>query len=332
MSCLGENSMTAFLAGKLDADRLDEVESHLDSCPLCREAVALVAAARTDAGSHFPRKGVVGLRPGTRLGRYLLEDPLGQGAMGIVYAARDEVLGRRVAIKMPAFCAPSAIDCFRREAQAMARLVHRNVVTVYALGELPEGDGVYIAMELIAGVTARRRIEDHALPWRPALRIFVEAGQGLLAAHEAGLVHRDFKPDNVLVGDDGRVCVSDFGLSVTARIAHPGSVAGSPVYMAPEQMRAGPIDARTDVFAFCVSVYEAVYGVRPFAGRTLAALDEEIRAGRLIKPARGGDVPGPVGEAIRAGLRDRPWERPPLPELVAELRGACAPTVFSERP
>jgi serine/threonine protein kinase len=326
--------MIAFLAGTLDAARLDQVEGHLDSCPHCREAVALVAVARTDADPRIAPTGgpgVMRLRPGTRLDHYLLEDALGYGAMGIVYAARDEVLDRRVAIKIPGLRAVPAVDCFRREAKAMARLVHRNVVTVYGLGTLPGGDGVYIAMELIAGVTARGRIEESELPWRSALGIFVEAGQGLLAAHEVGLVHRDFKPDNVLVGDDGRVCVSDFGLSVAARIAHPASIAGSPAYMAPEQMRGGPVDARTDVFAFSVSVYEAVYGVRPFAGRTLAVLEEEIRAGRFSEPARGGDLPEAVGEAIRAGLRHRPRERLLLPDLVAELRRASSPGAFIER-
>ncbi|HEY6887845.1 MAG TPA: serine/threonine-protein kinase [Solirubrobacter sp.] len=320
--------MLAFLAGRLEAARLEEAEEHLDGCGLCREAVAVVAAVGTGAEPRPRPKSAARLRPGTRLDRYLLEGTLGQGAMGVVYAARDVVLDRRVAIKIPGLHEASAADGFRREAQAMARLSHRNVVTVYCLGALPGGAGVYIAMELIAGVTARRRIEEHALPWRSALRIFVEAGQGLLAAHEVGLVHRDFKPDNVLVGDDGRVCVSDFGLSVPARATGPGSLAGSPAYMAPEQMGGGPIDARTDVFAFSVSVYEAVYGVRPFAGRTLAALDEEIRAGRFSEPSRGGDLPRPVGEAIRAGLRGEPGERPQLSELVAELRRAHS--AFSE--
>jgi serine/threonine protein kinase len=322
MPCLRENTMAAFLAGRLDGTALDGVEAHLDRCIDCHLALAAVAAAGTDAQAPVRGEAARSFPPGTRLGRYVIEGALGRGAMGIVYAARDEVLRRRVAIKLPALRRGPAVDRFRREAQAMARLAHRNVVTVYGVGALPGSDGVYIAMELIAGVTARRYVDDGAVHWRSALHVFLEAGEGLCAAHDAGLVHRDFKPDNVLVGDDSRVCVSDFGLAEVARLARPGLVAGSPAYMAPEQIRGGPADARTDVFAFSVSIYEALYGIRPFAGNTLTALEDAIRAGRLNQPARRDELTGAVRDAIVRGLRERPEERPHLRDLVAELRRA----------
>jgi serine/threonine protein kinase len=315
--------MAAFLAGRFEGTALDGVEAHLDRCIDCRVAIAAVAAAATDAEAPVRGDAAPPLPRGTRLGRYVVEGALGRGAMGIVYVARDEVLRRRVAIKVPALCRGPGVDRFRCEAQAMARLTHHNVVTVYGLGALPGEDGVYIAMELIAGVTARRYVEDGGVPWRSALRIFLEAGEGLCAAHDAGLVHRDFKPDNVLVGDDGRVCVSDFGLAEVARLARPGFLAGSPAYMAPEQMRGGPADARTDVFAFSVSIYEAVYGIRPFAGGTLPALEQAVRAARLNEPSRRAELPRSARDAIVAGLRERPEERPRLRDQLAEVHRAC---------
>ncbi len=211
------------------------------------------------------------------------------GGMGVVYAAHDSELDRRVAIKLLRRDASTAADVSRarlmREAQAMARLSHANVIDIYEIGSF--GEHLFVVMELIDGVTLREWLRLAPRSWREIVRVFVAAGDGLAAAHRAGIVHRDFKPDNVLISTSGRICVTDFGLArinaheVEASVSSPvgprdselaaapdhtyaGRLVGTPAYMAPEQMRGEPTDARADVFAFCAALYEALYGVRPY--------------------------------------------------------------------
>ncbi|MCX4241640.1 serine/threonine-protein kinase [Paraliomyxa miuraensis] len=256
-----------------------------------------------------------------RVGPYRVHGRLGAGGVGVVYEAEDEALGRRVAVKVLADRSPASQARFRREARAMGRLNHPNVVSVYDVGEA-EGQG-YIAMELVRGRTLTEWLRD-APAWSEVLAVLRQAGQGLVAAHEAGLAHRDFKPDNVLVGDDGRVRVLDFGLAkhhaelqsgrfdraalarelADGRITQTGSLMGTPAYMAPEQFR-GQGDVRSDQFGFCVVVYEALYGRLPFAGDTAEELFEATSRGRLRPwpPSTGGfDVPMGVRAVLRRGL------------------------------
>ena len=219
-----------------------------------------------------------------RLSHFVLLEQLGQGGMGVVFSAFDEKLERKVAIKLVRPQAPGSSSAFQerllREAQALARLSHPHVVAVYEVGVLDEGD-VFIAMEFVKGESLRGWQKDPKRTWREVLGAYVSAGLGLAAAHKAGVVHRDFKPDNVLVGDDGRVRVVDFGLALAteAPAAPPepgaaeagpafslatGAFAGTPGYMAPEQLGGATVDARTDQFSFCVALHEALYGERPF--------------------------------------------------------------------
>ncbi|MBZ0235369.1 MAG: serine/threonine protein kinase, partial [Deltaproteobacteria bacterium] len=205
-----------------------------------------------------------GLGVGARLGRYELTGLLGAGGMGIVLAARDPELDRQVAVKILRSTA-GMLDSdgtarLRREGMAMARLTHPNVIRVYDVGI--EGEHVFVAMELVRGTDLATWLRLKPRTDAEILAAFIEAGRGLAAAHDAGLVHRDFKPQNVLVGDDGRVLVTDFGLardvdgretdgpasSDSPRLASPaitetGAVVGTPAYMAPEQRR-GAVDAR----------------------------------------------------------------------------------------
>jgi len=201
------------------------------------------------------------------LGRFALVRQIGQGGMGVVYTALDELLGRAVAIKMIRADRAGAVAVARilREAQALARLSHPNVVQLH---DVRTADGqIFLAMEYVPGRTLRAWLEQR--PGRAEiLARFAEAGRGLAAAHAAGLVHRDFKPDNVLVGDDGRVRVVDFGLvaadeparatlvdaapdpGASDTLTRAGAVVGTPAYMAPEQLRGEAADARSDQFAF----------------------------------------------------------------------------------
>ena len=198
--------------------------------------------------------------PGATYGRFVVIGVLGSGGMGVVLSAYDPKLDRNVALKLlrpEVWSAASggARERLQREAQAMARLSHPNVVTVYEAGQV--GDREFLAMELVDGETLRawQRAEPRA--WRDALAIYIAAGRGLAAAHAAGLVHRDFKPDNVLIGRDGRPRVGDFGLVSVG--AEPRTVRGTPAYMAPEQWSAAEdIDARADQFSFCVALWEAI--------------------------------------------------------------------------
>jgi eukaryotic-like serine/threonine-protein kinase len=276
------------------------------------------------------------LSRGTAIRRYVVLERLGAGGMGVVYAAYDYGLDRRIALKLVRDRGGEAARArLVREAQALAKLSHPNVVTVYDVGE-HDGE-VYVAMELVEGSSLRAWLAAKPRDWRAVLEVFRRAGAGLAAAHAAGIVHRDVKPDNIFIDGGGAVRVGDFGLaridqdSVTTGEVTPhsggaamtltGTVMGTPPYMSPEQ-HAGrrEIDARTDQFGFCVALYEALYGARPFAGDDSAALCAAIAAGRLTAPETGREVPGWIRRAIVRGLAADPAARfPSMTALLVEL-------------
>ncbi|MEM9456856.1 MAG: serine/threonine-protein kinase [Myxococcota bacterium] len=278
-----------------------------------------------------------------RIGRFVVLRELGAGGMGVVYSAFDEALGRRVAVKL--LFASRATDNnarrrLEREAQALARLSHPNVVQVHEVGE-HAGD-VFVAMEFVKGATLEAWAKAEPRSWREVVACYLQAARGLQAAHDAGVLHRDFKPANAILGDDGRVRVLDFGLARTSEQPEPlpddtgrgsmsasvsgqderltvtGSVLGTPAYMAPEQFLGDPVDARTDVFCFCVSLYEALYKERPFQGKTRYALLQSVLAGPGKFPERG--LPARIEQLLRRGLAREPDRRPQsMQEVVAIL-------------
>jgi tetratricopeptide (TPR) repeat protein len=305
--------------------------------------------------------------PGSRVDRYVVLSTVGKGGMGAVYAAYDSELDRRVALK---FLLPSAAEAtdsagfqarLLLEARAMARLSHPNVVTLYQVGPAPDG-GIYLAMELVDGGTLGAWLKAEKRSWREILAMLCQAGEGLAAAHRAGLIHRDFKLDNVLVRKDGRPQVTDFGVArggdapahrerqdLPASVRPPadgpalargpvpepplssgslsnltltGAMLGTPGYMAPEQYTMDAnIDARADVFAFCATLYRALYGKRPFAGTSFQEVAEETLLGKVREPATGSDVPGWLRTVVLSGLEVDPNERPrSMDELLRALR------------
>ena len=249
------------------------------------------------------------------VGRFVVLSTVGAGSMGVVVAAYDPVLDRRIALKVLRASPNTASEArLIQEAQAMARLAHPSVVAVHEAGV---ADGlVYLAMEFVAGGTLRAWLAAAPRGWREIRDRFVEAGRGLAAAHDAGLVHRDFKPDNVLIGRDGHARVTDFGLvrSVPAVPDDAGadttSVAGTPRYMAPEQHRGERADARADQFAFCVALYEALWQADPFAASDPAARRARILGGELTPPPLG-RVPARLAAAVVRGLAVDPERRYP---------------------
>jgi hypothetical protein len=256
------------------------------------------------------------LARGAVLGRYVIEELIGAGGMGVVYRARDPDLGRAVAIKQLGRVRSDWQWRARllREAQAMARLAHPNVVTIHDVG-LAE-DGLFVAMEYVEGVTLRRWLAEPRTRHEIAAA-FVAAGRGLHAAHLAGLVHRDFKPDNVLVSSDGRVRVTDFGLAAPVDLTVDDAVVGTPGYMAPEQYGGAAVDARTDQFSFTCALYEALHGRRAFAGDP-EAIREAVLAGRPLEHPR--DLPVWLRRILDRGLQTDPERRyPSMAKLVAAL-------------
>ncbi|HWB79130.1 MAG TPA: serine/threonine-protein kinase [Nannocystaceae bacterium] len=268
--------------------------------------------------------------PETRIDRYVVIERLGTGGMGVVYEAHDSQLDRKVAIKLVRNWAlgEHSNDQQRliREARALAQLSHPNVVAIYDVG-LHHGR-VFIAMELVQGITLRRFVADGTRTWPDVLACLVQAGEGLLAAHTAGLVHRDFKPDNVLVGDDGRVRVLDFGLAqgdgsapthpalssaamMSLSLTATGKVVGTPAYMAPEQFSGAPADARTDQFSFCVACWEALFLERPFQATSTPQLRRLIAKGEIAKPSHPERAPEWLRTVLARGLAADPDARWP---------------------
>ncbi|PRP90972.1 Serine/threonine-protein kinase PknB [Enhygromyxa salina] len=263
-----------------------------------------------------------------RLGRYVLNEIVGAGGMGVVYASQDPRLERKVAIKLlRAVGAPAARDRFVREAQVMAKLSHPNVVSVFEIGETKGEDGevlTFIVMEHVDGVTLSRWLTARARTHAEILALMESAGRGLAAVHAAGLVHGDFKPDNVMIRADGRVLVMDFGLAHELEQPSEASLdtssdwmlAGTPAYMAPEQLAGRRADAASDQFGFCVALYEALYGERPFAAATLGQLSTEIRERSLRPVAQDSRVPTWLRKVVLRGLAFDPQARWPSIEAL----------------
>lgn len=275
-------------------------------------------ASDSDGG---PRAATA-VEPGTELGRFRVVGLLGSGGFAIVVRAFDPALGREVAIKI--LRADDSVVRARslREAQAMARLRHPNVVTVHEADTLC--DCALVVMELVEGRTLRAFCAEPGRTKAEILRAFQQAGQGLAAIHGAGLVHRDFKPDNVLVDQGGRVQVTDFGLVGRQEVAHEGRLVGTPAYMAPEQHQRLPADARADQFAFCVALWEALTMELPFEGATLAELSKNVLAGRRRAPAR--PIPAWIKRILDRGLAlDREARYPDMDELLTDLGRDPAP-------
>ncbi len=288
----------------------------------------------------FRSKGVP-----VKIGRYTILDRLGEGGMGVVYTAYDDRLDRKIAIKVLRSEAGGEDDVGKarlaREAQAMARLAHPGIVTVHEVGEV---DGqVFVAMEFIRGQSLDRWLEDPH-PWREVLDVFLQAGRGLEAAHRAGLVHRDFKPQNVLVGSEGGVKVLDFGLArsigpdelrireapvpigvaasklLDANLTRTGALLGTPAYMAPEQHHGLPADARSDQFAFAVALFEGLHGQHPFDCSNLASLLTDAITGTVHEPPGASKVPPRLRRAVQRAMSVEPARRyPSMSELLVEL-------------
>jgi tRNA A-37 threonylcarbamoyl transferase component Bud32/Tfp pilus assembly protein PilF len=312
---------------------------------------------QSDFDSHSNPSGdpAPTLTRGTALGRFVVLGLVGRGGMGEVYAAYDPDLDRKVAIKLLRARAGDSTDNrsrLVREAKAAAKVSHPNVVVVYDTGTF--GDRVFIAMEFVEGHTLRYWLHAQDRTWQEVLDAFIAAGRGLAAAHDKELVHRDFKPDNVMVTTQGnQVRVMDFGLARVVATGQPralvdldatidlredpeappvgpeesrelftstGAVLGTPAYMSPEQFRSQPADARSDQFSFCVALHEALYGDRPFAGQSLEELADNVVAGRLSEPGGSKRVPIALRKILGRGLSPRPEERfPSMTALVDEL-------------
>jgi tetratricopeptide (TPR) repeat protein len=321
-------------------------------------------AREPDEPPALPSTGVSGLA------RYVLLECLGRGGAGVVFAAHDPELDRRVAIKfVRAGTKLETADTagqFRllREAQAMARLAHPNVIHVYDVAAYEAGDlrpawpelvehdeapasrGVFLVMELVEGDTLKEWLEKGPRDWREVLRILIQAGRGISAAHQQGLVHRDFKPGNVLVGYDGRVRVLDFGLArahgddsdtgsksrpileeakvsgqvLDTPLTQTGTVLGTPQHMAPEQHRGEQADASADQFSFCVVLFESLYGKRPYDGRTIGELRRQKEAGQIVDTPKEARVPAWLRKVVLRGLAADPPERyPSMASLLDEL-------------
>jgi tetratricopeptide (TPR) repeat protein/tRNA A-37 threonylcarbamoyl transferase component Bud32 len=276
-------------------------------------------------------------RMAPRIGRFSILRKVGAGGMGVVYAGYDEELDRKVAIKLlHRRTGARARTRLLREAQGLARLSHPNVVQVYEIGEHDEA--TFIAMEFVEGQTlAQLRAARPEAEWPALLAIMLEAGRGLAAAHDKGLVHRDFKPDNVMIDIEGRVRVMDFGLvhggggeiedswdshdankpmhvsgsALSHQLTQTGVLLGTPAYMAPEQLGGVTADARSDQFGFCIALWELLYGERPFGGETLAQLCIEVTGGHMREPPRGTEVPVWLRKVIERGLAINPEQRWP---------------------
>lgn len=356
--CLDEDTILAFAEGRLDAASIRELEAHTRTCADCRELVALALGAMLVSDAPQEAASPPPIVRGASIGRYVVLDQVGRGGMGEVFAAYDPELDRKIALKLLHSEGEGhgrhGADRLLREAKAIARLSHPNVVTVYDAGTFD--DRVFVAMEFVEGRTLGAWLTERPRGQREVLSMFVEAARGLGAAHEAGIVHRDFKPHNVMVGTAGQVRVMDFGLARdigaddeneagqgqgmgsapaaggldpksadasrwSLTLTRSGEVLGTPLYMAPEQFEGQRADARADQFSFCVALYEALYGAHPFRTDSLIDLMSDAARGAIRPPPPKSAVPAWLRRIVVRGLDARPEARwPSMDALRAALQ------------
>ena len=311
-----------------------------------RDLDRALVRARVEAGLFEARRPVT-------VGRFAVLERLGAGGMGVVYLAYDPQLDRKVALKRvrtgarrraadrdagrgdaPPRSAIPGRERLLREAKALARVNHANVVTIHDVG-IYDGE-VFIAMEFVDGESLRDWVARQPRRWPEIARVFTDCARGLAAAHAQGLVHRDFKPDNVRIDRHGRAQVLDFGLvraadqgpdedgpaddTFDAGLTRTGAIVGTPRYMSPEQFRRAPVDGRTDQFALCVALYEALYGASPFSGRTVESLSKAVMAGEMAPWPAQPSVPNWLKRITRRGQSVDPADRfPTMDGLVTAL-------------
>lgn len=331
-TCPEQATTLALVAGTLASTDVGRARAHLAACEICSALARSAGTAETmrvepdgqtvtdheDGGPRRPS----GMR--TTIGRYRVLSRLGAGGMGTVYVAEDPDLDRKVAIKVLHTTSDASSARLGREARALAKLRHPNVVTIHEVGR--DSNDAFVAMEFVDGMTLREwALQPHSLDEK--LEILRQAARGLVAAHAVGLVHRDFKPDNVMVGASGRVQVLDFGLAKSAAsteaddarsddaplhldgLTRTGAIVGTPSYMAPEQFAGRATDARTDQFAFAVTAFELLNGFRPFAGTTYETLLEAVTSGTRDARPRPPEVPPQIQAALDRAMSVDPAQR-----------------------
>jgi len=267
-----------------------------------------------------------------RIGRYPVDRKLGQGGMGTVYAATDPDDGRPVAIKVVRSDDGRAMRRLRREAKAMLKLEHPNIVAVHEVGEGPEG--LFMVMDLVEGQTLGAWVEP-GRPWSQIVALGIEAAEALGVAHGVGVVHRDVKPDNILVDLEGRAQLLDFGIAkplpgsedlstFTEQLTRSGVTPGTLAYMAPEQLLGLPIGPAVDQFGLCVTLFEALHGAKPFEGHTIDAVALAIVQGDIISVPDVDRVPERVAQVVERGLAVEPEHRfDSMDALIQSLRAAA---------
>jgi serine/threonine protein kinase len=349
-----------YVAGHLQNQSQRDAELHLVSCERCQRELAAMQLDSTsnDSVTAAPVE-FVELARGTNVGRYQVESVLGAGGMGVVYAALDTELHRKVALKCVKVTSTDdekfeqAQDRLIREARAMAALQHPNIVAVYDVGKF--GDQVYVAMQLVDGGNFRTWCAAKARSLDEIVKILLEIGHGLSAAHAINLVHRDIKPDNILVSSRGTARLTDFGIARrldvrtatgthnikalgaselefrrrsqplvleggdTIGMTRVGAVMGTPAYMSPEQAMGQVADQKSDQFSYAVMAWEAIFRVRPFAGTTFSEIQANIIMGEIVRPPSV-IAPKAMESVFRRAIHSEPAQRfASMRELVAAL-------------
>lgn len=365
MPCPAPEALQSWFAGALTPEEGAPIAAHVAGCEKCRAAVAAlppVEGTQTEAATKKEGKGPAKRAPpepreehgalglGSLVGRYVLVSELGKGGMGAVYAAYDPQLDRKVALKLlhwrdgDELVDTAGAARLQREAQALARVSHPNTVQVFDVGT--HQGRVFIAMEHLEGKTLRLWLRDQERSWRQIVEVLRAAGRGLIAVHDAGLVHRDFKPGNVIVTTDGRVKVLDFGLarissgdgprpprvrppseaskeawakqvSLDTPLTEEGSLSGTPGYLAPELLAGEAATPLSDQFALGVTLYQSLYGKKPFAGGSFEEFGRSLRAGLPEHPPEGAKAPRWLYPIVKRCLAYKPEGR--FPTLAAAL-------------
>lgn len=355
-SCLKEDTIQAFAEGRLRPEAVVALEAHARTCPVCSPLITTVLGVMHGHSAAATQAATPAARPvvrGASIGRYIALGHLGSGGMGDVFAAYDPQLDRKIALKLLRAEGEArderGRDRLLREAKAVAKVSHPNVVLVYDTGTYD--DRVFVAMEFVGGQTLAAWLGERPRARREILAVFAAAGRGLAAAHAAGLVHRDFKPQNVMVSPDGKVRVMDFGLArsigggddltddgagKTAQgdgspdpdaitfsgdipLTRTGELMGTPLFMAPEQFAGSRADARTDQFSFCVALYAALFGAHPFPTETLPALMTAVSRGEVRPPPPRAAVPTWLRRAVLRGLSVGPSQRWPSMDALVHI-------------